>query len=286
MQIRFNRRCFLPNGGGSVKARCVCRPFSRMADTAAEIPDILERPVGWGISDLTLETGFLIIFFGAGPWFGAESVSARCGPNVASEGGKVKKTFCVIAAAMVMVSVAWAGTGPMEALRGPIEEGIALLRNPQYAEADKKDQQRDEMWKIIRQAFDFRLIAARALGRNWSRFSTDQKEEFTEAFATLLGNTYIGKIQGEFNDERVDFLQEEMVSDNKAVIHTRIVRKNAEIPVDYNMILRDGQWRIYDVKVEGIGLVLNYRKQFKSFLAKETGTPASLIESLREKTGP
>lgn len=197
----------------------------------------------------------------------------------------MKKIFCFMAAAVLLLAAtASAGPRPMEALRGPIEAGIALLRDPQYADAAKKDQQREEMWKIVRQAFDFRLIAARALGRNWSRFSPEQKEAFTDAFATLLGNTYIGKIQGEFSDERVDFLQEEMVADNKAVIRTRILRKNAEIPVDYNMVLRNGLWRVYDVKVEGIGLVLNYRKQFKSFLAKETGTPDGLIESLREKT--
>ncbi|MBI9084778.1 MAG: ABC transporter substrate-binding protein [Desulfobacterales bacterium] len=195
----------------------------------------------------------------------------------------MKKIVCLALMIGVLVPVAAWGATPMDALRGPIESGIALLRDPQYADQSKKDEQRHRMWEIVRQAFDFRLIAARALGRNWQQFSPAQKEAFTEAFAALLGNTYIGKIQGEFSDEKVEFLQEEMVSDNKAVIKTRILRKNAEIPVDYNMLWRDDQWRIYDVKVEGIGLVLNYRKQFKSFLSKETGTPDSLIETLREK---
>lgn len=199
------------------------------------------------------------------------------------QGGSVKKIVCLALVIGVLVPAAAWGATPMDALRGPIESGIALLRDPQYADQSKKDDQRHRMWEIVRQAFDFRLIAARALGRNWQQFSPAQKEAFTEAFAALLGNTYIGKIQGEFSDEKVEFLQEEMVSDNKAVIKTRILRKNAEIPVDYNMLWRDNQWRIYDVKVEGIGLVLNYRKQFKSFLSKETGTPDSLIETLREK---
>ena len=199
------------------------------------------------------------------------------------QGGSVKKIICfALVIGMLVPAGAW-GAKPMDALRGPIESGIALLSDPQYADAAKKDEQRHRMWELVRQAFDFRLIAARALGRNWRLFSPAQKEAFTDAFAALLGNTYISKIQGEFSDERVEFLQEEMVSDNKAVIKTLIVRKNAQIPVDYNMLWRDGQWRIYDVKVEGIGLVLNYRKQFKSYLSKENGTPDSLIETLREK---
>ena len=198
----------------------------------------------------------------------------------------MKKIICwMLALGLLMPALAW-GTQPMEALRGPIESGLSLLSDPQYADEAKKGEQREEIWKIIRQAFDFRLIAARALGRNWRRFSPAQKDAFTDAFSALLGNTYIGKIQGEYNDERVEFLQEEMVSDNKAVIKTRIIRKNAEIPVNYNMVLRGGQWRIYDVRVEGIGLVLNYRKQFKSFLSKKTETPDSLIASLKEKMTP
>lgn len=199
------------------------------------------------------------------------------------QGGSVKKIVCLALMLGVLIPPSAWGVTPMDALRGPIESGIALLSDPQYADQSKKDEQRHRMWEIVRQAFDFRLIAARALGRNWQQFSPAQKEDFTDAFAALLGNTYIGKIQGEFSDERVEFLQEEMVSDNKAVIKTRILRKNAEIPVDYNMLWRDDQWRIYDVKVEGIGLVLNYRKQFKSFLSKDTGTPDSLIKMLREK---
>jgi phospholipid transport system substrate-binding protein len=196
---------------------------------------------------------------------------------------RVKKTIIVVLALGLLVPAAAFGLQPMEALRGPIEEGVGLLSDPMYAGPAKKDEQRHRIWEIIRQSFDFRLISARALGRNWRKFSPDQKVEFTDVFTALLGNTYIGKIQGEFKDEKVVFLEQDMVSDNKAVVKTRIVRKNAEIAVDYNMVLRNGQWRVYDVKVEGIGLVLNYRKQFKAFMAKKNGSPVTLIDALKEK---
>ena len=96
-------------------------------------------------------------------------------------------------------AVAFAGSAT-EAVRKPIDDGISLLRDPTVKTEDQRRAQADQMWEIIRQAFDFRLISALALGKSWKRFSPAERKEFADVFAQLLGNTYITKIQGEYND--------------------------------------------------------------------------------------
>jgi phospholipid transport system substrate-binding protein len=170
-----------------------------------------------------------------------------------------------------------------EAVRQPLNDGISLLRDGAAETAAQKKERTDRIWGIVRQAFDFRLISAQALGRNWRRFSPAEKSEFADVFSQLLGNTYIGKIQGRYSDEEVLFVGEEMLSPKKAIVRTIIKRRDQEIPIDYKVRLKKGEWRVYDIKVQGVGLVLNYRRQFNTFLAKESGTPESLIEKLKDK---
>ncbi|MFH1981657.1 MAG: ABC transporter substrate-binding protein [Pseudomonadota bacterium] len=192
------------------------------------------------------------------------------------------KKLCLIVGFLLLPAAVWAGT-PTEALKRPVQEGIDLLRDPAYADASKKVEQRDHMWAIIREAFDFRLISASALGRNWKRFSPEEQSEFTSVFSQLLGRTYISKIQGQYSDEQVAFIGEELVSEQKAVVQTEIVRKDTRIPVDYYMRQKNGEWRVYDVKVEGVGLVLNYRRQFNTFMASDETKPEALIQKLKDK---
>lgn len=192
------------------------------------------------------------------------------------------KKLCLIVGLILMPAAAWAGA-PTETLRKPIQEGIALLRDPAYADVSQKAAQRDRMWAITREAFDFRLISASALGRHWNRFSPEEQAEFISVFSELLGRTYMSRIQGGYNDEQVVFTKEDMVSDNKAVVQTEIVRKDARIPADYYMRKKNDTWLVYDVKVEGVGLVLNYRRQFNTFMASDDTKPEALIQKLKDK---
>ena len=192
------------------------------------------------------------------------------------------KLISMIAALLVLPSFVLAAS-PMETLKKPVQEGIDLLRDPAYAAADKKAEQRDRIWATVQEIFDFRLISASALGRNWKRFNAAEKTEFTSVFSQLMGKTYIGKIQGQYSDEELVFLGEELISDKKALVRSEIVRRDARIPVDYYMRRKNDQWLVYDVKVEGIGLVLNYRRQFNTFMASDDTKPMELIEKLKAK---
>lgn len=181
----------------------------------------------------------------------------------------------------VCVCGAAADNSPMAELKGPVEKGIALLKDPQYRESDKKEEQREEIWRLVKQVFDFEQISMRALAREWRNFKPDQRKAFVEAFTELLKNTYMDKIQGEFHDEEVVFESEDLITDNKAEVKSKIIRGGKlEIPIDYSLYKSDAGWRVYDVKIEGVSMVKNYRSQFKSILAKDS--PDDLIQRLIE----
>ncbi len=173
------------------------------------------------------------------------------------------------------------GTMPMETLQKPMNEIVRILKDPQYLEKDKKEVQREKLWKIIREVFDFREMSKRSLARNWKRFNSGQRDQFTDVFSTLLGNIYLNKVQGGYHDEKVVYLGEEIIKEKKAVVKTKIVRENVEIPMNYRMRLHREKWKIYDIIIEGVGLVKNYRTQFKKILRKES--PDQLIERLKKK---
>jgi len=171
--------------------------------------------------------------------------------------------------------------GPTDALKGQIDEGLKLLSDPKYKDPSLKKVQREKIWEIVRKAFDFTEVSGRALAVNWKKFSPDQRKEFTEVFSEILGNAYLDKIQGAYKDEKIVYIGQEMVTDSKAIVKTKIVREKGEILVDYSMKLKDSNWKVYDVQAEGISLVQNYRSQFNEILIKES--PDDLIKRLRKK---
>jgi phospholipid transport system substrate-binding protein len=173
------------------------------------------------------------------------------------------------------------GAGPTEAVQGKMEQLISILDDPRFRDPGARGAQKEEIRRITRQIFDFTEISMRALGRNWRTLSSGEKGEFREVFTELLENTYISKIQDEYSDEKVVYLEQQMASDNVALVRTKVIRESVDVPVDYSMRLKNGSWRIYDVRVEGVSLVKNYRTQFAKILAKES--PAQLIQRLRNK---
>lgn len=174
-----------------------------------------------------------------------------------------------------------AAAEPMDSLKGPIDEVIRLLNDPKYKDPNLKSQQRDAIWSKVRGIFDFEEISQRTVARNWTLFSDQEKKEFTDVFSEFLGNTYMDKIQGEYHNEKIQYGSQEVVEGTRAMVKTNILRESLVIPVDYKM-KRDGQdWKIYDVLVEGVSLVKNYRTQFASILRKEK--PAQLIDRLKKK---
>ncbi len=174
------------------------------------------------------------------------------------------------------------GAQPLDELKAPIEQVINILRDPQYKDAAKKDLQREKMWEIARKIFDFEAIARGTLTRfRWDGFTPRQREEFTDVFTQFIGNNYFNKIQGEYHNEEVVFLKQEMFTDSKARVMTKIRRESIEIPVDYSMWLHNDRWKIFNVYVEGVSLLGNYRNEFERFLTNSS--IGDLISELKKK---
>ena len=198
-------------------------------------------------------------------------------------GGAVATRF--ILAILIMVLAARQASAqeikPIDALRGPLDSALAILQDPRYRSGSEREAQKERLWEIIRKVFDFEGITMLAVGQNWKLFSPEQKKVFTDVFTTRLGNSYLNKIQGSFNNERVEFLSQEVLSASKARVKTKIIREVDSIPVDYSVRPVDGAWRIYDVVIEGVSLVANYRSQFNDILSKDS--PDVLIERVRSQ---
>lgn len=173
------------------------------------------------------------------------------------------------------------GTQALDTLKEPIDQIIQILNDPQYKDPSKRDFQHDKIWEIVRTIFDFKVIARLTVGRYWKKFIPSQKEAFTDVFSQFLGNTYISKIQGGYQNEKVVFLGQKMISESKALVKTKIIRAGVEIPINYRMYRRKDNWKIYDLKIEGVSLVKNYRDQFRKILLKES--PTQLIERVQKK---
>ncbi|MFZ7125934.1 MAG: MlaC/ttg2D family ABC transporter substrate-binding protein [Desulfobacterales bacterium] len=187
-------------------------------------------------------------------------------------------------ALLVLMTAAGAALAeePLETIKGPLEESLSLLKDPAYQDPSRKQEQRDLMWKLIESVFDFEEVSRRALARNWNQFDDGQKSEFVSLFTRLLGNTYLNQVQEAYKDETVAYDSQEIhESKPLARVQTRILSQKGDIPVDYSLKKVDGRWRIYDVKVEGVSLVKNYRTQFEEILMKES--PGQLIERLKAK---
>jgi phospholipid transport system substrate-binding protein len=188
--------------------------------------------------------------------------------------------------AMVMLFLVWMPgyaqiLSPRATLQGSIDEIIKILNDPSYKAPNQKATQRQKIWKIANPMFDFTEISRRSVGKPWKRFSDQEKIRFTNVFSEFFGATYIDKLQGQYNDERIN-IEKELIKGNRALVQTKLLRQSTSIALDFRMKQSGGQWKIYDVLVEdGISLVKNYRVQFSSALRKES--PAQLIENLEKR---
>ena len=106
--------------------------------------------------------------------------------------------------------------------------------------------------------FDEVELSRRTLARNWNKLNTAQRQEFVQLFRQVLEKAYIDKILS-YTDEKIVFDKESMLSENQGEVHTRIITSSKKIPIFYRMILKDGIWKVYDVVIENVSLVQNYR---------------------------
>ncbi|MBQ6669289.1 MAG: ABC transporter substrate-binding protein [Deltaproteobacteria bacterium] len=154
-----------------------------------------------------------------------------------------------------------------EQLRSDVDRIIDILNDGTL----KKKERDEKIVSIVRARFDFPTMSQWILGVNWRKASPDEQKRFIELFTRLLERTYMGKIEsytGEYGHENVRYAQERQEKD-KALVNTFIVTKSAEIPVNYKLLLNNGQWRVYDVVIEEVSLVRNYRSTYSEIVNRE-----------------
>ena len=183
-------------------------------------------------------------------------------------------------AVILFVSVAAHAGAPLEKLRKDVTEVLNVLKDPAQKAEFAKDIKGDKILPVYEKMFDDVELSKRALAKNWNNLSVPQRQEFVKLFRQVLERAYGDKIVS-YNDEKVLFDRETMLSEKVAEIQTRIVTSSKEIPVNYMMIQKNGVWKVYDVVVENVSLVQNYRTQFNDILAKNT--IEQLLDILRKK---
>ena len=188
----------------------------------------------------------------------------------------------VLAGALVVgMSSAPAAAGvPTDHLKGAVERVLKTLDDPALKGEARLPERRVAVRKIANEIFDFSEIAKRSMARHWQPLSEAQRTEFVGLFADLLERSYISKIET-YGGEKIQYTAERADGD-LATVSTRIITKNGtEVPVDYRMIKRADRWLVYDVSIEGVSLVSNYRTQFNKII--QTSSYNELVSKLRNK---
>jgi phospholipid transport system substrate-binding protein len=174
----------------------------------------------------------------------------------------------MLTAAALVLALVWqpllaAAASPGEEVRASVEKFLAILKDPRLQ--DKPEERRKEIKDVIRERFDFTEMARRSLGPEWRRHTPEEHKEFVRLFTDLLERAYIRTVEDirdvRYRSERVD-------GDNAEVRTTVTDNKGVEFDVDYRLHKADGDWKVYDVVVENISLVNNYRDQFRRVLSK------------------
>ena len=180
---------------------------------------------------------------------------------------------------MIPVPQADAGAA-LDTIQKQVNRLLGILRDPSFRALPTEKEKTDRIWPLVDEIFDYTALSQLALSRNWKKLNKEQHKEFTALFSKVLGNIYMGRLL-KYTDEKVVFGKEKMLSEEKAEVETNIITASVEIPINYRLRLKKGEWQVYDVVIEGISMVKNYRSQFQQILSKKT--PEELIEMLRKK---
>ncbi len=178
------------------------------------------------------------------------------------------------------VSTVLSSEPPTKTLKTTVDKIIEILKDQKLKRPEMRDTRRRLLRSTIEEVFDFEEMSKRTLGVYWRKRTEEEKKEFVELFSKLLERTYINKIES-YTDEEVVFT-EERVKGRYAIVKSVIkAHQSNEISINYRMLRKDGRWVVYDVIIEGVSLVKNYRTQFREIIRKNSYQ--ALVQKIREK---
>ena len=191
--------------------------------------------------------------------------------------GAVTAAFLTI----VLGTAAAARAGaPSDQLRAQVDGVVRVLGDTELRKSARAAERRAAIRLIANETFDFTEMSRRALGPHWQARTPAERDEFTGLFADLLEHSYIGKIEL-YSGEKIQYLGDTIDGDFATVRTKFLTKQGTEVPVVYRMVRRGDHWRVYDVSVEGVSFVANYRAQFNKII--QTSGYASLVQRLRER---
>jgi len=186
-----------------------------------------------------------------------------------------------------MALVLAVGVAPMAAgtataaIKNTIKQMFVILNDEELKAPGRAEERRQQLEKVIGNRIAYDEMARRSLGPQWAQLNEEERQEFVRLYAQLLRDTYSSRFD-RYSDEKVEFLQETLQGDY-AEVRTRLTSSKFNLDVDYRMLQRAGDWRVYDIDVDGISLVHSYREQFTKII--RTYSYEELVSKLRQKTG-
>lgn len=174
-----------------------------------------------------------------------------------------------------IASTAAAAPSATDQVQGTVDRVIELLKNKELDPVKR----RGMLSSLIRKRFDFTLMSRQVLATNWNKASPDEKERFVGLFSDLLESTYMERIEA-YTDERVEYVNEK-VRENRSIVDTIIVTKSVDVPISYKMVLRGDEWFVYDVVIEEVSLIRNYRSSYREIVMKDG--IGGLLKRMEEK---
>jgi phospholipid transport system substrate-binding protein len=193
--------------------------------------------------------------------------------------GSWTSILALVASLTLLAGAAHAGI-PTDQLRGATDRVLKILQDAELKQPAKKDARRQQIRAVADEIFDWQETGKRALARHWQGRSASEREEFSTLFADLIERSYISKIE-QYSGERVVYAGETVEGDQATVRTKLITKSNTEIPIDYRMRKEGDRWRAYDVVIEGVSLVSNYRTQFNKII-QQSGY-GELVKKLKAK---
>jgi phospholipid transport system substrate-binding protein len=179
----------------------------------------------------------------------------------------------------VVASPAAAGA-PSDQLKTQIDRVLKTLEDPELKKEGKARERRAAVRKIANDIFDFGETARRSLGRHWQPRTPAERDEFVQLFSDLLERSYISKVEL-YGGEKIQY-QGDTIEGDQAKVQTKLLTKGgSEIPIEYRMHSKGGRWLVYDVIIEGVSLIANYRTQFNKII--QTSSYQELVKKMKAK---
>lgn len=167
----------------------------------------------------------------------------------------------------------------MTQLQKSVDTILVILQSEELKAPEKKEERKQQVLDVVNEMFDFHKMARSSLGQTWNSLTSEEQNRFVDLFKNLIEQRYIGKIDS-FDNQKVIY-HKQLVKGDRAMIYTDIVDKDLEVPIIYKLQEVDGKWLIYDMKIENVSLIVNYRRDFESIIRKEQF--AGLVDKITQQ---